>query len=224
MIDYDISQKFGNYKRLKDYLNSKNLLFEEFNYKGTPYLLIPSIRLCIVLRNNKEGKHNCGEITKIKPKHYLVIAYANADLCNTKFLKIEKHIKRTGVNIHNEIKEIDNKPSNNISKKQNKTVYEYAKEMRKNPTEAEYKFSKLLQKHGLKYKQQKPIIYSKEIKYIADFLVGNTVIEIDGDYHLSKKQTELDNIRTNRLNELGYKVIRVLNNDVDSFDVSVLKL
>ena len=50
--------------------------------------------------------------------------------------------------------------------------------------------------------------------YIADFVCisKKVIIEIDGEIHLSRM--EEDKIRTERLNELGYRVIRYSNDEV----------
>ena len=40
------------------------------------------------------------------------------------------------------------------------------------------------------------------------------VIEIDGDSHIEPDQEEYDKVRTQWLEESGYKVIRIMNEDV----------
>ena len=87
----------------------------------------------------------------------------------------------------------------------------YAKDNRKNPTEAEDKLWQELrnQKLGIKIRRQHLID-----KYIVDFLCLSKalVIEVDGDIHDFSR--EEDEIRTNKLNELGFTVIRFTNDQV----------
>ena len=85
--------------------------------------------------------------------------------------------------------------------------------MRENPTEAEDSFSKELDKNGISYKQQ-VVIDCKVKKYIADFVVGKTVIEVDGGAHHKPKAAQYDAVRTDRLESLGYSVLRIDNKDV----------
>lgn len=65
---------------------------------------------------------------------------------------------------------------------------------------------------GLKFRRQHPILL-----YIVDFYCHSMklVIEIDGGYHLSKKQQLEDNERTENLNFNGIKVIRFTNDQVE---------
>jgi very-short-patch-repair endonuclease len=89
-------------------------------------------------------------------------------------------------------------------------LLERAINMRINPTIAEKKFKEKLEKQNIKFKDQWVIGM-----YIVDFLVGNTIYELDGASHIGRE--EYDNNRTKYLNSLGYKVIRILNQNVDSY-------
>lgn len=97
----------------------------------------------------------------------------------------------------------------------NPYTYRYIKPLRdslkKVPTEAEkIMWEKLRNKQtGFKIRRQH-IIDS----YITDFvcLSKKVVIEIDGDIHLTQIQEDKD--RTEKLNELGYRVIRFSNDEV----------
>ena len=88
-----------------------------------------------------------------------------------------------------------------------------AREMRKNPTEAEEKFWKCVKagKLGYKFRRQHPIGF-----YIPDFvcLKKRLIIEIDGSYHNSPEQKVLDEERTSALINRGFKIIRFTNDDV----------
>lgn len=86
-----------------------------------------------------------------------------------------------------------------------------AKEMRSKPTEAESVLWLQLKgkKLGVKFRRQHPID-----SFIADFvcLDKKLIIEVDGEIH--DFQQEADELRTERLNELGYEVLRFKNEEV----------
>ncbi len=90
---------------------------------------------------------------------------------------------------------------------------EHAKESRKNPTEAEaFLWEQIRNKKlGYKFRQQHLIE-----DYIVDFvcLSKGLVIEVDGGYHFTPEQMQLDEERTLRLNQKGYEVIRFTNEQV----------
>jgi very-short-patch-repair endonuclease len=104
--------------------------------------------------------------------------------------------------------------NDNLHKNASKTLYQYAKELRKNHTEAE----EILWQHlrsrklgGLKFRRQHPLH-----KYIADFYCNEKklVIELDGDVHLANENPEYDKGRTQTLEELGSSVVRFSNDEV----------
>lgn len=88
-----------------------------------------------------------------------------------------------------------------------------AKEHRKNPTEAESIIWENLRSKKLdfKFRRQHPIG-----KFIVDFVCieRKLIVEIDGKIH--ENQLEADAIRTEQLNELGFKVLRYTNEQVIS--------
>ena len=61
--------------------------------------------------------------------------------------------------------------------------------------------------------------------FIVDFicLEKNLIIEVDGGYHNTAEQREADELRTNILNEIGFKVIRFTNEEVIHNTENVLK-
>ena len=86
--------------------------------------------------------------------------------------------------------------------------------MRQNLTDAEKILWNILRKnqvHGLHFKRQKPIG-----KYIVDFvcLKKKIVVECDGGQHNEPRNIKYDIERTNYLNNRGFKVIRIWNNDI----------
>nr|WP_298006943.1 endonuclease domain-containing protein [uncultured Flavobacterium sp.] len=89
-----------------------------------------------------------------------------------------------------------------------------AKELRSNLTAAEKVVWELLKKEHFKqykFRRQHPVHL-----YIVDFYSHrlSLVIEIDGEYHNSKEQSEKDEQRTKDLNFQGLKLIRFTNKEV----------
>ncbi|MGM0622175.1 MAG: endonuclease domain-containing protein [Bacteroidota bacterium] len=95
-------------------------------------------------------------------------------------------------------------------------IFEKAKMLRKNMTEAELSlWEKLKGKKmlGLRFRPQHPIDI-----FIADFYCHplKLVIEIDGGIHKSRDQKEYDFGREGELENWGIKVIRFTNEDVEN--------
>jgi very-short-patch-repair endonuclease len=93
-------------------------------------------------------------------------------------------------------------------------ILKRAREMRKNPTEAERILWKHLRKfraEGFIFRQQHPIDI-----FIADFYCHKIklVIEVDGDVHLDDQAKQHDEGRTSELEKFGIKVIRFTNEQV----------
>ncbi|BDQ03476.1 methionine synthase [Ignavibacterium sp.] len=100
---------------------------------------------------------------------------------------------------------------------------EFVKQNRSNPTEAEEKMWELLRDRRLEnYKFRRQHIIGK---YIADFvcLEQKLIIEIDGLIHQLPDNKESDEIRTQWLNEVGFKVIRFTNEQVIKDTKNVLE-
>jgi 5-methyltetrahydrofolate--homocysteine methyltransferase len=91
---------------------------------------------------------------------------------------------------------------------------EFANKNKLNPTNAESALWKLLRDRKLEsYKFRRQHIIGK---YIADFVCipQKLIIEIDGSIHQLPENKESDEIRTNWLQSIGFKVIRFTNNQV----------
>jgi len=97
-------------------------------------------------------------------------------------------------------------------------------ELKKQTTEAEkvlwlqLKTSQL----GLKFRRQHIVD-----EFIVDFIciAKKLIVEVDGKYHNSKEQQEADKMRTQILEELGFKVIRFTNEEVlADIDAVLLKI
>lgn len=92
-----------------------------------------------------------------------------------------------------------------------KRIKENRNKMKCNPTKAECVIWEHLRNKKTGYKIRRQHIIGN---YIPDFvcLSKKLIIEIDGKIHLRQKDT--DQFRTERLYELGYKVIRFTNEEV----------
>ena len=103
-------------------------------------------------------------------------------------------------------------------------LIEKAKEMRKEPTHAEKVLWMELKSKSLedyKFRQQHLIG-----DFIVDFvcLLKKLVVEVDGDYHFTEEQIQLDKNRTEILTKLGFKVLRFTNEQVIKSVSEVLKV
>ncbi len=94
-----------------------------------------------------------------------------------------------------------------------KSLKEFATNQKNNPTEAEKILWERLRgrKDGFKFRRQHIID-----KYIADFvcLQKGVVIELDGNIHQLPEVKENDEMRSSRLNELGFDVLRFINHQI----------
>ena len=93
-------------------------------------------------------------------------------------------------------------------------IFEKAKQLRENMTEAESIIWEFLRKNkvmGYRFKPQHPIDI-----FIADFYCHKLklVIEIDGEIHKTKESIRYDTSRSEEMVRLGIKVIRVMNDEV----------
>ena len=90
---------------------------------------------------------------------------------------------------------------------------EFARENRKNPTQAEEQLWNYLRNGqlGTVFKRQHVID-----NYIADFISirQKLIIEVDGGYHNLPNQIISDEERTEMLNHWGYRIIRFTNEEV----------
>jgi len=94
----------------------------------------------------------------------------------------------------------------------NKSLKEYAKKLRKNSTKSEVILWKELlckSKMDVRFLRQRPID-----KYIVDFFCKELklIIEVDGYSHNFKYDKDIE--RDQRLNSLGYTVLRIQDEDV----------
>ena len=87
---------------------------------------------------------------------------------------------------------------------------DFAKENRRYMTEAESALWMYLKGNALGHKFLRQHIIGD---YIVDFFCRDRqlIIEVDGGYHAERTQQEDDAVRQQRLEEMGYKVIRFSN-------------
>ena len=90
----------------------------------------------------------------------------------------------------------------------------HAREMRKNPTEAEQLLWRALRGRNLsdlKFRRQQPMK-----GYILDFYceAARLGVEADGEIHLGEQQKRYDQERTEYLAEYGIKIIRFTNDQI----------
>lgn len=95
-----------------------------------------------------------------------------------------------------------------------KFLSEFAKQNRKNSTEAEDALWQQLRNSklkGSKFRRQHPIL-----GFIPDFvcLEQRLIVEIDGGYHSEQEQMQYDKVRTTWMNENNYRLIRFKNEQV----------
>jgi|GEM_PF-273873 len=94
-----------------------------------------------------------------------------------------------------------------------KMHWQYAREMRKEATDAEKILWKSLSKNklGVSFRRQHPIG-----PFIADFFASSIglVIEVDGGVHLPDDAKEYDSLRDERMHQIGLTVLRFTNDDV----------
>ena len=99
---------------------------------------------------------------------------------------------------------------------------EFARQNRKNMTPSEQALWNALRKSlgSWRFRRQHPIG-----DYIADFicLSEKLVVEVDGEYHNTEEQRIDDKVRTHSLRQMGFRVIRFSNQEVDADIVSVIR-
>ena len=94
-----------------------------------------------------------------------------------------------------------------------KLLHPIAKELRKNPTDAEDILWQALRNRSTGHKIKRQQIVAG---YIADFICieKRVIIEVDGGIHFTKENKERDTERTRILNTQGYDVLRFTNDEV----------
>ena len=93
------------------------------------------------------------------------------------------------------------------------SLLEYARINRHNPTEAESVLWSIVKAKGLGVSILRQFIIDQ---YTVDFVcrTSKLVIEVDGAYHSEPRQAADDKLRTQKLQSLGFRVIRFSNEDI----------
>ncbi|MBP3775533.1 MAG: DNA2/NAM7 family helicase [Prevotella sp.] len=99
---------------------------------------------------------------------------------------------------------------------------ENARKNRKEPTDAENLLWQILRNNGIGFKFRRQHAIGD---YIVDFISIEhlLIIEIDGKYHEDEKQQEKDRIRSELLQNKGYKILRFTNEEVINNTPNVLR-
>jgi very-short-patch-repair endonuclease len=92
------------------------------------------------------------------------------------------------------------------------------------PTFYERKLASRLATNNIPYKSQPVIWYTRANYYTPDFIIGQKIIvEVDGKIHSMKHRMTPDRIRQRALKNLGYYVVRVSNDTIQSNVKTVVK-
>jgi len=108
--------------------------------------------------------------------------------------------------------------------KNSKFINEKVRELRKKSTPAEKLFISKLLYNRIKFTFQYPISYGKTF-IICDFYIPkyNLIVEIDGKYHDEILQVLKDSERNKYLINYGFNLLRIDNENVDTFDTLSIK-
>ena len=77
---------------------------------------------------------------------------------------------------------------------------------------------------GFKFRRQHPVVYEKinhrKYFYVADFYCAShkAVIELDGKIHEFEEQKEYDKARDKLMGEMGIKILRIQNHELNRMD------
>lgn len=96
----------------------------------------------------------------------------------------------------------------------NKNLKDQANSLRNNGTKAEaclWKYVLKASMLGYSFKRQRPVL-----NYIADFMSSELmlIIEVDGITHTYEESSEKDKLRTEKLKEVGFSVLRFTDDEV----------
>ncbi|MHB8871666.1 MAG: endonuclease domain-containing protein [Candidatus Doudnabacteria bacterium] len=116
------------------------------------------------------------------------------------------------------------KPSRKTIEKRTEYSEKFKIELRENATKAELLFKSNLDLYEIEYVFQKEIITRKSF-IVADFYIPelNLMVELDGGYHYNKEQREKDRVKDIEYRSRGFKVLRMQNERVSTFDFLELK-
>ena len=95
----------------------------------------------------------------------------------------------------------------------------------KKQTKSEMDFYESLDILNIPYEKQCPFFINKRV-FFADavFHETRTIVEIDGGYHKKKSILKYDANRTKHLNGVGYRVVRITNEEVSDVALFMSKI
>lgn len=116
------------------------------------------------------------------------------------------------------------KPSQKTIEKRTEYSEKFKIELRANATKAELLFKSNLDLYEIEYEFQKEIITRKSF-IVADFYIPalRLMVELDGGYHFNKEQKEKDRQKDIEYRSRGFKILRMQNERVSTFDFLELK-
>jgi very-short-patch-repair endonuclease len=127
------------------------------------------------------------------------------------------------LNRHDKLFAMSSKYDDKLFKGAKASIFENARQLRKELTPAEDMLWQELRNrklNGLKFRRQHPIN-----NYVADFYCCEKrfIVEVDGGIHHEKEQRDYDEARTKDLGSMGIEVLRFTNNEVENEMPDVLK-
>ncbi len=101
----------------------------------------------------------------------------------------------------------------------------YSKELIARATSWELTFREILERAGIPYIFQYPVVCEKNFLYILDFYLPdyNIAFELDGAHHYEKNKVKSDKIRTKRILSLGIRVKRLMNKSIKEVTPEMIK-
>lgn len=123
-------------------------------------------------------------------------------------------------------------PTKTLAEYENDTSWhtpdKFRDDLIKNQTPAEKLFKAYLKSAGIKYEFQKVVYVDNTQFYILDFFLPEYTIavELDGGYHFTKEQLELDILRTKKLvtTKIVKDVFRLKNEEVNTSCIDKLQI
>lgn len=123
-----------------------------------------------------------------------------------------------------EVKTTKAKTKKELYADKQRTLERRKTKLRLKATEHEVFFLYHLKRLKIKHQFQKGVI-DKDHFMIPDFFIPslNMVVELDGGYHYSSKQQYRDYYKDKHYEERGFRILRMKNEDIYTFDFDELK-
>lgn len=166
---------------------------------------------------NKIGYEFKPQNQQPKPKKYKAISKDKPTINVSKSSALGKKKRRPSKK--------QRKPSQKTILKRISYSESFKEELRKNATKAELLFKANLDSYEIEYEFQKEVITRKSF-IVADFYIPSLklMVELDGGYHNDKEQKKKDRQKDIEYHNNGFNVLRMMNEQVNSFDFDQLKM